>query len=173
MRYLPVVLSLFLFPSAVPAETKLTPRPLDSISAQTYASAVDGSAKVRSLVERLESSNVIVHIVTVPQMPAGIGGMTRFVTSRGGYRYVRISLGSDLAPRVRAVILGHELQHAVEVAESAAMDAESIRELFEHEGHRIGQFFETMAAIRTERSVRRELGARHVLQAEPVVKFDH
>jgi hypothetical protein len=154
------------------AQTRLTPRPLDPIAAETLARAVEGSAKVRSLVERLEASNVIVHIVTVPRLPAGIGGMTRFVTSRGGYRYLRIDLGADQAPRVRATILGHELQHAVEVADSSAADVDSMRELFENEGHRLGEYFETIAAIRVERDVRAELGAR-ALQAQPVIKFDH
>lgn len=172
MRYLPIVLSLLLVPSVVAAE-KLTPRPLDPISAETFARAVEGSARVRSLVAVLERSNVIVHIQTVPQMPGGIGGMTRFVTTRGGYRYLRITLGADMRLNLRASILGHELQHAVEVANSSASDVESMRELFENEGHRAGQYFETLAAIQTERFVRIELEARQALQAEPVIKFDH
>ena len=85
MRYLTIVVSSLLFPSVAFAESSmLTPRPLDPIAVDTFASAIAGSAVVRSLVKRLESSNVIVHIVTSAQMPAGIGGMTRFVTSRGG-----------------------------------------------------------------------------------------
>lgn len=113
-------------------------------------------------------------------MPAGIGGMTRFVTSRGGYRYLRITLGSSMTLRVRSAILGHELKHACEVAESSASDPESMRQLFENQGHRFGQYFETMAAIQIERDVRMELSATQALRlrasqalpAEPVVKFD-
>lgn len=173
MRYLPIVLSLLFVPAVVAADTRLTPRPLDPLAVETFARAVEGSARVRSLVERLEASNVIVHIVTATQMPLGVGGMTRFVTSRGGYRYLRITLGTEMTLRVRAGILGHELQHAVEVADSSAADVDSIRELFENEGHRAGQYFETVAAIQTERFVRLELSARPSLQAEPVIKFDH
>lgn len=121
------------------------------------------------------------HIETRTLMPTGIGGMTRFVTSRGGYRYLRITLSSELTLRVRSAILGHELQHACEVADSSAADVEGMRELFEHEGHRAGDYFETKAAIQTERTVWAELGANRslrlrsgqALQAEPVVKFDH
>ena len=151
MRYLTIVVSFVLFPSIALAQGKLTPRPLDPIAAETFARAVDGSAIVRALVARLESSNVIVHIVTVAQMPAGIGGMTRFVTSRGGYRYLRITLGSALTLRPRSAILGHELKHACEVADSPATDVEGMRELFENEGHRAGPYFETRAAIAIER----------------------
>ncbi len=173
MRYLSVVLSLLMVPTLAAAQGKLTPRPLGPIAAETFALALEGSAVVRALVERLETSNVIVHIVTTPKMPGGIGGMTRFVTSRGGYRYLRITLGSDLGLRARSAILGHELKHACEVADSSADDAPSMRELFENEGHRIGPYFETMAAIQTEQRVLSELRAGRSLQAEPVVKFDH
>lgn len=180
MRYLAIVVSFVLFPAVALAQGKLTPRPLDPIAASTLARAIEGSAIVRGLVARLESSNVIVHIEVLSPMPAGIGGMTRFVTSRGGYRYLRITLGAELAPRLRSAILAHELKHACEVADSPASDVEGLRELYEHEGHRAGQYFETMAAIQVERDVRVELGRRAArpgsgtaLQAEPVIKFDH
>lgn len=183
MRYLAIVMSFAFFPAVALAQGKLTPRPVDPLAAATFARATEGSAIVRALVERLEWSNVIVHIETAARMPAGIGGMTRFVTSRGGYRYLRITLGSAMTLWARSAILGHELKHACEVAESSASDPESIRELFENEGHRVGQYFETIGAIQVERSVQMELSARSAralrsrsgaaLQAEPVVKLDH
>ncbi len=173
MRHLPVVLSLLIVPTMAFAQGKLTPRPLDPVAVETFTHALDGSAEVRRLVERLESSNVIVHIVTSPRMPSGIFGTTQFATSRGGYRYLRITLGADLGLRLRSAILGHELKHACEVADSTADDARSIRELFESEGHRAGPYFDTMAAIRTGRRVFSDLGVGRTLQAEPVTKFDH
>lgn len=180
MRYLIIVVSFVLFPALASAQGKLTPRPLDSIAADTFTRALEGSAIVRGLVERLESSNVIVHIEAIAPMPPGIGGMTRFVTSRGGFRYLRITLSSEMPRRLRGAILAHELKHACEVADSSASDVEGLRELFENEGHRAGPYFETMAAIRVERHVRVELGRRplrlgsaQALQSEPVVKFDH
>ena len=181
MRYSSIVLSLLLVPAIAVAQDKLTPRPLDPSAAEIFARAVEGSAVVRALVERLEASNVIVHIETVAQLPAGLGGMTRFVTSRGGYRYLRISLGPGLTPTLRSAILGHELKHACEVADSPANDIQGMRELFENEGHRAGPYFDTSAAIAIERSVLLELRMRRsvrvssgaALQAEPVAKFDH
>jgi len=181
MRYWSIVLSLLFMPSFAIAQGKLTPRPLDPVSVDTFARALEGSAVVRALVERLETSNVIVHIETVPQMADGIGGMTRFVTSRGGYRYLRISLGPTLTLKLRAAILGHELKHACEVADSSATDVEGLRQLFENAGHRAGRYFDTSAAIAIERRVLLELQTRRplrlrsraALQAEPVAKFDH
>ena len=177
MRYLSIfVFAFLLVPSFSFAGEPLTPRPLDPIAAEAFALAQAQSAVVRSLVATLESSNVIVHIVSSRDLPLGIGGTTSFVTSRGGYRYVRITIAVDLSKSGRTAILGHELQHACEVATSAADDVESVRELFEKEGHRAGDYYETRKAIDAERMVRDELTAARaarILQAEPVVKFDH
>src|SRR5215213_8599334 len=118
MRYWSIVLSLLLFPSIAAAQGKLTPRPLDPLAVEAFAQALKRSEIVRSLVATLEASNVIVHIQTSRDLPPGIGGMTQFVTSRGGYRYVRITISNDLWGRTRIAILAHELQHACEVANS-------------------------------------------------------
>lgn len=181
MRYFTIVVSIVFLPATAVAQSTLTLRPVDTLAAATFARALEGSAIVRALVERLEASDVIVHIETAAHMPAGIGGMTRFVTSSGGYRYLRITLASAMTLRGRSAMLGHELKHACEVAESRASNRESMRKLFETHGHTFGRYFETTAAIRVERDVRIELGAtqalrsRHgqALQPEPVVKFDH
>jgi hypothetical protein len=158
VRYLSIfVFAVLVVPSVAVAGEPLTPRPLDPFAAEAFARAQAQSAVVRSLVAKLESSNVIVHIVSSRSLPTGIGGTTHFVTSRGGFRYVRITIAADLSKSGQTSILGHELQHAGEIAASAADDAESIRELFEKEGHRAGDYFETRAAIDTERLVRNEL----------------
>jgi hypothetical protein len=175
MRYLSIVF-LFLVPSIATGEP-LTPRPLDPIAAETLARALSRSAVVRSLVATLEASNVIVHVVSSLQMPTGIGGTMRFVTSRGGYRYVRITIGSDMSKDTRTAILGHELQHACEVAASEADDVEGLRQMFTREGSHDGHFFETALAVEVERRVRLEMSARPgrlpSLRSEPVAKFDH
>jgi hypothetical protein len=176
MSYLSVVfLFVFLafYPSVTVAQVSFAARPLDPIAAKTLERAMARSASVRALVATLEASNVIVHIQTSLVMPEGIGGTTQFVASRGGYRYIRITIDADQSQSARTAILGHELRHACEVAESAADDAKEVLSLYERDGHRHGDYFETRAAIETERSVRLELQVRRALQAEPVIKFDH
>lgn len=165
-----LVFMLALSVASVAAAEPLTPRPLDPLAAETFERAVAQSSTVRALVAVLEGSNVIVHIQSSRTLPSGIGGTTTFVTSRGGYRYVRITISADLPSRMRAVILGHELRHACEVAESRADDLAAVRELFEQAGRRIGAFFETRAALDAERPVSLEIGSRTL---EPVVKFHH
>jgi hypothetical protein len=157
MRHLTLALSLFLLPSAVAAGTSTTPRPVDPIAAEGFAQALERSEIVRSLVATLDASNVIVHIESSAAMPFGIGGMTRFVASRGGYRYVRITIYSQLWGRDRIATLAHELQHACEVANSSAADFASVRQLFERAGHRTGPYYETDKAANTGRSVLAEL----------------
>ncbi len=168
MRYLTIVLSLLLLPSAVVAGTSLTPRPVDPVAAEAFAQALERSEIVRTLVATLEASNVIVHIESSRTMPLGIGGMTRFVTARGGYRYVRISFDAQLWGRDRIAILAHELQHACEVAQSSAADMASIRKLFDQTGHHMGMYYETQAAASTERSVLAELRASRGGAGAPV-----
>ena len=175
MNYFSIVFLLSVLiasPLSAAAGDKLTPRPLDSIATDAFERAVSRSPRVRSLVATLEASNVIVHIESSRLMPAGISGTTRFVTSRGGYRYVRINIDAELPRGTRAVILGHELQHACELAESGADNADQVRQLFERAGERNGSFYETRAALDTERHVRMELLSGRGLQAGPVVKFD-
>jgi hypothetical protein len=171
-----VIIFVFVFAltmAALASAEPLTPRPVDAISAATLARAAARSPTVRALIAILEQSNVIVHIETSQQLPSGIGGTTRFVTARGGYRYVRISISAELSARSRGVILGHELQHACEIAQSSASDTTGLRAVFARGGHRNGEFFETNAAINIERHVRKELSESAALQAQPVVKFDH
>lgn len=172
MRYFPICV-FALLPSLAAAGQHLPVRPVDALATAAIERAIDRSATARSLVTRLESSNVIVHVESSRTLPSGIGGMTRFVTARAGFRYLRITINSDLPPRMRAAILAHELQHACEIADSTADDAVALRGLFEHQGHRNGDYFETSAAIAAEKIVQLELRTSRSLQAEPVVKFHH
>ena len=193
MRYVSmfvVVLLVFAFAltfAAIAAAGQLTPRPVDPVAAETLARGAEKSATIRSLIAVIERSNVIVHIESSRALPLGVSGWTRFVTSRGGYRYVRITLDAALPLRWRSIILAHELQHACEVAQSAAADGKSLRALFERTGHRAGNYYDTRAALEVERHARLEIDTpahegelaspksarRRALQAEPVAQFDH
>ncbi len=159
------VLVVYLFvslwwPSAAMAGERRTPRPLDAWSAETLARALDRSPLARELVAQLERSNLVVHIESSMVMPQGLGGMTNFVTSAGGYRYVRIFLARDLPPADRAAMLGHELQHACEIAASGAGTVDEVRRLYAGIGDgRRGpvELFETRAAVLAGRRVWVEL----------------
>lgn len=146
------------------AQVRMTPRPLDPLAAETFDQALAGSPLVRDLVRQLEESNLVLHIESTRQLPSGISGTMRFVTYRGGYRYVRISLAVDGRPESRAAVLGHELQHACELAASDASDLDAVRRLYRSSGHQPfagHDIFETKAAMMVERQVKAELRAEH------------
>ena len=159
MRYLSIVVSLLLFSPVASAE-RYAVRPMDPVAAEILERAVNTSEVARSLVSSLASSDVIVHVETARQMPAGIGGMTRFVTKRGGFRYLRVTIWTELSRDARIAILAHELKHACEVAESGAGDVDSLRQLFGGNGPPADGFYDTRAAVRIERMVLRELRYR-------------
>lgn len=152
-----VVIVCALTLASVAAAQSLPLRPVDEVATATLGHALAHSSVVRSLTAAIEQSNLIVHIESSWQLPPGISGTTRFVTSRGGYRFARITFNGGLPLLERTALLGHELQHARELAESNAGDMTAVRRLFERTGRRTGELFETRAAIDAERLVRREL----------------
>lgn len=158
MLFVVIVVVVFaLTLASVAAAQSLPLRPVDEVARETLGHVLARSSVVRSLSSAIEASNLIVHIEASWVMPPGISGTTRFVTSRGGHRFARITINGALPLLERAALLGHELQHARELAESDAADTASVRRLFERTGRRSGDFFETRAAIDAERFVRREL----------------
>ena len=166
MRCLCLALVLVI-PSLSLADPAPNVRATDPLSHLTLALALERSAIVRALVADLQATNVIVHINTGP-LPAGIGGITRFAASRAGYRYLRVTIASNLRDQLRLILLGHELEHVREIAHSSAVDLPGLFRLFEERGYRNGQgMYETMSAVRVERRIRQEL------EAEPVVELHH
>ena len=167
MRYLSISFSLLLSVSTVAAAGQQV-RAVDPEAAAALREAAERSPAVRGLLDQLERTNVIVHIQFCHDLPLGIGGTTRFVTSRGGVRFLRISLDRRLRGADRLAILGHELQHVWEIARVPAADAAAIERLLDAAGYRTrGRYFETTQALQVERRIREEL------QAEPVIELDH
>lgn len=117
------------------------------------------SVTFRSLMARLERSDVIVYIEQVPRLPGALEGRMMIVSSGHGQRYVRIQITMRGAPHDSIAVLGHELQHAVEVAsETWVSDQATLAALYQrigtHAGHHV---YDTVAAQEVGRIVRREL----------------
>jgi len=74
------------------------------------------SRSFRALVRELSLSNLIIHLETNVMLPRGLNGVLRLVTTAGGFRYVRISIEPRLLAHALVAMIGHELQHAVEIA---------------------------------------------------------
>ena len=117
------------------------------------------SLTFRNLMARLERSDVIVYVQEVAWLPGAIDGRMMMLSAAHGQRYIRIQVVRHGAPDDDAALIGHELQHAIEVAEEAGVtDQATLTALYErigtHGGHHV---YDTLAAREVGRTVRREL----------------
>jgi hypothetical protein len=131
-------------------------RPIDAWAADALRLGLERSPTLRDLVAELEASDVIVHVETRTTLPLHAAGTTRLAAVTDSVRYVRIVLLRDPLPVSRVAVLGHELQHAVEIARSAVRTDAGMRQLFTtigrpSPGERTA--FETEAAIHVTRAV--------------------
>jgi hypothetical protein len=92
--------------------------------------AIDRSPTVRRLVATLDASDVIVYLELAPRLPTPLAANIKFVAEGGGFRYLRIALSALNTRSQMLTMIGHELQHAVEIAE--APEVRSSRSLEKH-----------------------------------------
>ena len=167
LSFVPLFLSAML---AVPAAAPLSESAV--LEAPTrHIRATDGAMKTlvkrgfrkspafASLVRRLQHSDVIVYVEEVPRLPGALEGRMVMLPSAHGFRYVRIQVALRGAPEDWLAVLGHELQHAVEVADALDVrDPAALIALYERIGTRSGnQIYDTVAAQEMGRTVRRQI----------------
>jgi hypothetical protein len=139
-----------------PAETRI----IDDLLAR--------SRTARELLERIDATDVIVY-VELRADTTSIRAATRFVSSAPGARFLRVVLGAMSTPLERAALLGHELQHVLEIAlDPGVRDDAGLRRLYARIGEdRNARFaFETTAARDIAERVRRELGSAPAVVAD-------
>ena len=78
--------------------------------------ALEGSPTFRSIVERIDGSDVIVHMTCGYFKSATMAGRTMLSSAGPDVRYVRVQILCDQSPQVLLAIVAHELQHAAEIA---------------------------------------------------------
>jgi hypothetical protein len=138
-------------------------RPLVPGVDRFLAEGVSRSATIRSLVDRLEHSDLVVYVRQLPFNSSLTTGHMQFIGATPGRRYVMIEIACGESWNMQLATLGHELRHAVEVA-----DAPWVRSNDDLAAHyaRIGtvsgfvqhrESFETAAAVDAGRQVGREL----------------
>jgi len=135
-------------------------------SAEAQALVADGlrrSETIRSLVAALEASDVIVYVDMV-YVARGPVAATSLTTANAAVRMLRVRISPILDADRALEILGHELQHAAEIAADARVrDAASLRAHSEAVGWATdasNDHFETKAAVSAERLVRCDLAGR-------------
>lgn len=123
-RSLPLVLALVLFvPAAAAADDDLRDfeHHVRTGSADLRAlirAGYDGAPSFRALVEALTETDVLVYVEKAhfphPSFEAGL----RFMSTAGGRRYLKAEVNWTLSPQRQLAAIAHELQHALEIAES-------------------------------------------------------
>ena len=79
------------------------------------------SGMLDGLMNRLEASDVVVYVRCDHTLRRGLGGKLSFVGMSAGTRYVLVRVGY-LGDRLRQIaLIGHELRHGVEVADTPAI----------------------------------------------------
>lgn len=108
----------------------------------------------------LETTDVIVYVQAVGDLRVNLDGRLRFLSSTGRHRYLRIDVRNSLPTNDLLSVIAHELQHALEVAESAEVrDEKSMGSFYERIGVSRGarRSFDTHAARETGARVKSEL----------------
>jgi hypothetical protein len=155
-----VLLAIFTGRTSLSAEVPLVRlRPVGPVARGLLEVGRERSQVFRFLADRIEQSDLIVYIRTTHFLPRGIDGRLQLVTAVPNVRYLRITLRRDLSSDRLVATLGHELMHAVEVADDRrARDNDSLRQLYRRIGHsHDGAAFDTHAAVNAGHRVLAEL----------------
>lgn len=137
-------------------------RPADARAARVLAIGTRESATFRRLVDRLDASDLLVYISVEAFTHDPYQSTLRFVAAAGDRRYVRIELQARNTDKALVEWLGHELQHAVEVADH--VEIRSVEQLARYYGmHETGtaqNVFESTSAPAVQRRIASERSAR-------------
>lgn len=169
-RSLPITGAAVLMTGALAlAQTHATPaprvRPETSEIASLLEDLVQRSPTARNLLIAIEHSDIVVYVRHRIFAESTLNGRTGFVRSEMPTRFLIIEIGCPRSRLEQLVTLGHELQHAAEVAaDPTVADPRALAQYFDRIGVRTistaaaaGATFETAAAQIVETRVRQEL----------------
>jgi hypothetical protein len=171
-----VVLSLLLFAtsSALSAQAfdndpRNHIRTTDRRLIRLLRDGVRASETFRRLVDRLRQSDVIVYLECGGARGSS-GGRLTFVYAVANWRYVHVRVARLASADVQIALIGHELQHAVEIADApAVVDPLSLVREYQRIGFlspRLtpGASFDSSAAVDAGVRVLREITGREARQ---------
>ncbi len=135
-------------------------RALDARAREWIRVGTTQSRTFRALLARLASSDLILYIEIVDGIIGGSAGRLYFVTATPSVRYLRIELVAQGNVREMVALVGHELQHAVEIANARQVrDRQALALLYlGMDENTLSRFrFDSVAARVTEERVRSEV----------------
>jgi hypothetical protein len=121
---------------------------------------VSRSPTFGSLLAVLNGSDVIVYIEQTDAMPKTLEGRLLLMPLANHQRYLRIQITRNGTPTDLIALIGHELRHAIEVADATDVrDERALERLYRRIGTPSASLhaYDTDAAQTTGRRVRKEL----------------
>ena len=122
----------------------------------------------RALVQQLEHSDVVVYVER-GQLRDNLCGRLQFIGGNQPWRYVKVEIDSRHTLLEQMAALGHELQHAVEIAESpGAASAAFVEQLYRAIGFPMDsgrRRYETQAARETGRRIYQQVASMPVARS--------
>jgi hypothetical protein len=140
-------------------------RVLNPVIATTLEQAYPVSPTLRAVVDELNRSDLIMHVVALRvDYRRHLSGSLKFVNRAGGRRFVRVAINHRLPQEYLVAALGHELHHALEIARSSTViDQDTLGTLYRTIGYRTPNScrvcYETEEAQRIGARVREEFQA--------------
>jgi hypothetical protein len=135
-------------------------RSTDARITNLIAVGVRQSRTFAAIVRALSATDVIVYVQPARDLPTTVSGRLLMLPPAGPYRYLRVQVRANLPSRELIALIGHELQHALEVAEHRTVrDTPALVALYQRIGQtrRGSHSFDTAAAQAAGRQVRQEL----------------
>lgn len=127
---------------------------------QLVEQALDDSATLRGLIGYLDASDVVAYVRCEPRLRNQTSGYLTFVSQAGGLRYVLIRVAYLGSRMTQVALVGHELQHAVEVADAKGIvDGESFHRAYKRMGY-LNQFSSIDGLVAYETENARQVGER-------------
>jgi hypothetical protein len=164
---------LWLVPALMTAALAVTPDDVGLLSSPTrrvrstnprilelLETGMRRSPTFAELVKAVNATDVIVYIEPVRELPRALAGRLLLLPISTSQRYLRIQVRRDLPPRDLIALIGHELRHAIEIAqEPTVRDNAAMISLFQRIGHSSSDWhtFDTSAAQSIGWRVRQEL----------------
>ena len=139
-------------------------RTTDSRIQRLLEDGMQRSVTFAQLVTALNTTDVIVYLEPVHYLRNSVAGRMILLPVGASQRYLRIQIRSDLTAVDTIALMGHELQHALEIAAAREVrDESALVSLYTRIGFGMSDGgsgthnFDTAAAQRTGRQVRFEL----------------
>ena len=134
-------------------------RPMQPIGRKLVADGLKRSGTFRRLVRELDRSDLIVYVDVRGDMASHLVGSLRFAARSTTHRFLTISLNRHYDQPTLIAFLGHELQHANEVAGARDVNsAEDLRAFYQRIGFRVGRnAYDSREAQVAGQVVRKEL----------------